>query len=270
VRILGGAPCSLTSVLERLGLYHRLQLNADQLVRQGLIGQSTLTPTDLLHVTGEFRAWSTEAARAAVGVACTLFEREQEALCREVFHHMAVSIVEEVLVFLGRRKAPDLPERIRDPWGKWFLERGVSGGNPYIEVAVSSRFPIIGIGAPAGVFLKRVAEYLKAPLFLPPFAHVANAVGAVAGSVMVVREALVYPYGDENIQCFYVQAEGERARYSEVEEALLHAREVASEAALGAAVEAGAVDPRVFVEVSREGAFSRVTAKALGNPRLSW
>jgi N-methylhydantoinase A/oxoprolinase/acetone carboxylase beta subunit len=270
IDVLDGGPLSLTHILERLDLYHVMQLNAQGLVRQGLVQQSTMTPTDLLHVSGQFNAWSTEAARAAVDVACVLFDQKKENLVEHILHLMAASIVEEVVVFLGQRKDRGLPGKVVGPWGEWFLRHAMIGNNPYLGVDVTSRFPIIGVGAPAGIFLKRVAEYLRAPLFLPPHAHVANAVGAVAGSVMVVREALIYPHDDEKAQGFHVQAEGKRVGFEEFDGALAYAQDVAAKEARVAAVSAGAVDPRVLVDVCREGAYFRVVAKALGNPRLSW
>lgn len=269
LELLSQGPLSLARILEEMDLYHPMQLNAESLIRQGLVQQSALTPTDLLHVSGQFNAWSTEASRAALDVACILFEQKRETFVQEVLHLMAASIVEEVVIFLGHRKDRGLPERVSGPWGKWFLEQAVAGKNPYLGVTVASRVPIIGIGAPAGIFLTKVAEYLKVPLFLPPNAHVANAVGAVAGSVMAVKEALIYPHTTENVQNFVVQAEGERSGFEESEEALAYAKEVAVKRARVAAVESGAVDPQVIVDISREGWAFRVVAKAFGNPRLS-
>jgi N-methylhydantoinase A/oxoprolinase/acetone carboxylase beta subunit len=269
IEMLGKGPLSLTQILERFDLYHVMQLNAEALIRQGIVQQAAITPTDLLHVSGQFNAWHTEVARAALHVACVLFEQRSEELVEEVLHLMAAAIVEEVVVFLGQRIEPGLPGVIGDPWGKWFLRGVFTGKNPYVEVAVTSRFPVIGIGAPAGIFLNKVANYVKAPLFLPPYAEVANAVGAVAGSVVVVKEAVIYPRDDKGVQEFQVQMGGERIGFGELDTAILYARDAAAKEARVAAVTAGAVDPQVLVDVCREGAFFRVMAKALGNPRLS-
>jgi len=269
IEVLDGGPLCLTQILEKFNLHHPMQLNAGSLIRQGLIEQSTLTPTDLLHVSGQFTAWSTEAARAALDVVCTLFAKRKETLVEEVLDLMTATIMEEVVVFLGQKKNRDLPEKVNDSWGKWFLEHGLTRKNPYLDVTIAGRIPIIGIGAPAGIFLKKVAEHLRTPLFLPPHAHVANAVGAVAGSVMVVREALVYPHDEENLQGFHVQAAGKRVGFEELDGALGYARDVAVKEARVAAIAAGAVDPQVLVDVCREGAYFRVVAKAFGNPRLS-
>jgi N-methylhydantoinase A/oxoprolinase/acetone carboxylase beta subunit len=270
IELLDEGPLSLTQILEKFDLFHPMQLGAEGLVRQGFVQQSSLTPTDLLHVNGQFTAWSTKAARAGLDVACVLFEKKRETLVEDVLHRMATKIVEEVVVFLGQKMDRGLPGNVGGPWGQWLLRQATGGVNPYLEVDVISRFPIIGIGAPAEIFLKRVAGYLKTSFFLPPYAHVANAVGAVAGSVMVVKEALVFPHGDETVQGFHVQVEGKRAGFEELDGALVYARDAAAEEARVAALSAGADDPQVLVDVCREGAYFRVVAKALGNPRLSW
>ncbi len=270
VELLSQGPLTLTRILEKMGFYHPLQLNAESLIRQGLIEQSTLTPTDLLHVNGQFMAWSTEAAKTALEVACTIFEKKKERFIEEVLDFMTATIVEEVVVFLGHRRTRTLPEKMDGQWGKWFLEHALIGKSPYLDVTIGSRIPIIGIGAPAGVFLKKVAEVLHTPLFLPPYAHVANAVGAVAGSVMVVKEALIYRHEAEKVQSFFVQTDGERSEFQDNESAVTYAKEVVENKARDAALESGAIDPQVIVDVSREGGAFRVVAKALGNPRLSW
>ncbi len=270
LELLSQGPLCLTEILETLGLYHPMQLHAESLIRQGLIEQSTLTPTDLLHVTGQFTPWSRESAQAAFDFACTLFERKKETLVEEVLDLMTATIVEEVVAFLGQKKDRGLPGKVRDPWGKWFLQHSLKRKNPYLDVTIASRIPIIGIGAPAAILLKNVAASLMAPLFLPPHASVANAVGAVAGSVMVVKEALVYAQETERVQRFFVQGEGERSGFVEAEGALSYAQGIVEKEASAAAILAGAVNPQVLVDVFREGAYFRVVAKALGNPRLSW
>jgi len=48
IALLKDGPLSLTDILINLKAYHPLQLNAEALIRQGVIEQATLTPTDLL------------------------------------------------------------------------------------------------------------------------------------------------------------------------------------------------------------------------------
>jgi len=133
--------------------------------------------------------------------------------------------------------------------------------------------PIIGIGAPAGIFLPEVADILHTDLILPDHHEVANAVGAVAGSVMVSEELRVYPrlsVDSMEVVGFYVQTNEGRELFEEEEEALEHARHLSQDRALGAALRAGADNPQVVIEEISDGMDSyRIRAKAMGNPRLA-
>jgi N-methylhydantoinase A/oxoprolinase/acetone carboxylase beta subunit len=133
--------------------------------------------------------------------------------------------------------------------------------------------PIIGIGAPAAIFLPSVAEALHTELILPEFHEVANAVGAIAGSVMVEEELLIYPkLSRSGLELFgyYVQAHDGRSEFEELGDALGYARTLSRERALGAAIRSGADNPEVTVEELTDGLDTyRIRAKAMGNPRLT-
>jgi hypothetical protein len=115
-----------------------------------------------------------------------------------------------------------------------------------------------------------VAELLRAELILPPHYEVANAVGAVAGSVIVNREAWILPHLRRmQIRGYIVQGSDERARFSSLDEALAHARHTLATSVKEEASAAGAVDPVVSFEQLPDGANSyRVRARAIGNPHL--
>jgi hypothetical protein len=110
-------------------------------------------------------------------------------------------------------------------------------------------------------------------LILPDHHEVANAVGAIAGSVMVEEELLVYPkLSRSGLEVFgyYVQASDERHEYEELGEALAQAHALSKERALGAAIRSGADNPQVTVEELTDGLDTyRIRAKAIGNPRLT-
>ena len=121
--------------------------------------------------------------------------------------------------------------------------------------------------------LSSAARSLHTDLVLPEHHQVANAVGAIAGSVMVAEELLVYPKVDRaglDVVGFYVQASDERHEFEELQEALDFARRLGHERALGAALRSGADNPQVIVEESSDGLDTfRIRAKAVGNPRLA-
>lgn len=270
LNLLNQGPASVTAILEALGAHHRVQLNADPLFRQGLIEQATLTPTDLLHINGQMDTWDAKAARQTVTCACAIFNRDPKTFVSQTLDQIIAIMVEEAIVFLaGQQNTADLPDAVDGFWGRWLLEQSILGTNSHLAVSISSRFPIIGIGAPAGIFVKKVAETLKAPFVLPEHAHVANAAGAVAGSVVVEKEAILYVRESGDSHCFLVQIGEERTSFNEYEQALAHARKKVGRLARQAAEEAGASDPQVKVRVTTEGALERVRARAVGNPRLS-
>ena len=110
-------------------------------------------------------------------------------------------------------------------------------------------------------------------LILPQYHEVANAVGAIAGTVMVTEEILVYPMLNNvglEVLGYYAQTGEERFEFEELGDALAHARNLSHERALGGALRSGADNPQVVVEESSDGLDTfRVRAKAMGKPRLA-
>ena len=178
-------------------------------------------------------------------------------------------MVQEAIIFLGRQADnSQLPGQIDGAWGKWLAGEILTGQNPYLAVTIASRFPVIGIGAPAAIFVKGVARLLQAPFILPDFAPVANAVGAVAGSVVFEKEAIVYARQNMGATDYLVQIEGEHKDFAENEDAVEYAEKEVTKLARKGAIAAGAVDPQVLLETRTEGHLQRIIARGIGNPKL--
>jgi N-methylhydantoinase A/oxoprolinase/acetone carboxylase beta subunit len=269
IALLEDGPKSLTQILMEMDKYDALQLNAGPLIYGGIIEQAALTPTDLLHAEGKMHTWCVAAARSAVKYTCALYEKNPELIGEEIFNLMDVALSEEVIAFLGRQgEENELPDRIDGTWGRWFVKEAIRGCDRYLRVTIAACCPIIGIGAPAGIFAKRIADILHAPFILPDYAPVANAVGAVAGSVIVEKEAIVYSRDNNGVLDYVVQVEAENTIFSESEEALDYAEQTAVALARQGAVDAGAVDPQVLVLKTAEGHLQRVITRGIGNPQL--
>jgi hypothetical protein len=108
-------------------------------------------------------------------------------------------------------------------------------------------------------------------LIVPDNFQVANAVGAVAGSVMVNEEAWIFPQvRGMYIAGYYVHSGGQLKRFSKLGPALEYAQEITGKKALERAQVSGATDPYVEFEQLPDGAESyRIRAKAVGNPSLA-
>jgi hypothetical protein len=260
-------------IVQRLRILHIAQLSAGELLRQEVIGKAGLTPTDLLHIDGRYDAWDTEAAREAWQAFARFQFKEPEVLAQEVWGLIREKITRAIVTFLSGKElpAPRHPED-RD-MGRWFFANSLQRSHPQLETAIRLDGPLIGIGAPADIFLEAVAAALHCELVLPAHHGVANAAGAVAGSVMVSEEILVYPQLSGqglDVIGYYVQTSGEREVYEEAGAALARARALSEERAYGAALRAGADNPQVIVDETADGLDSyRVRARAVGNPRLA-
>ena len=270
--LLGSGPYSLRDILRQLGVFHPLQLPSAvrDLIREEVVGQASLTPTDLLHVSGEYAPWDREAARAAAGAACRLTEHTNEALRDSVLTGMAEMIVREILIFLTHKQVPPRPRWPSPDFGWWAFENSLYPKHAYLNTEIRLDMPVIGIGAPAHIFLERVARALHTELVLPPHFGVANAVGAVAGSVVASREAVVYPQLYElNVVGYYVQAGDGRQHFAELEPALDYARHMVGQSALREAAAGGAATPQLVLATEPDGPGAyRVLAKAIGMPSL--
>lgn len=266
-RVLEKAPESLSTVLQATGVHHEVQLNAEQLIQEGYIGVATLTPTDLLHVQNHMDKWCRETARLSLTGMCAISGHEPETLIALILEGMVATITEEAIVFLARQKHKYLPENIDGKWGRWFFDKSLAK-NPsgLLGISITSRFPIIGIGAPAGFFVKRVARALEADFVLPDYSAVANAAGAVVGMVMTEAESLVYVRESGQVRKYIVQIEEENIAYKEEAAALTYARQAAGELARKKCLEAGAGEAQIDIAESSEGPLRRIVARAVGNP----
>jgi N-methylhydantoinase A/oxoprolinase/acetone carboxylase beta subunit len=272
VDFLRDGPRPVPEILQALNVLHVTQLGAEELQRQEIIGKAGLTPTDLIHVEGGYTPWDVDAAGFALQAFSRYLFSEPDEVRRQVWAKITETIVEAVVSFLTGKKLRRAPQPTADDLGAWFFVNSIYKTHPQLETTFRLKPPIVGIGAPAGFFLKEVACILGAELILPDHHEVANAVGAIAGSVMVSEEVLVYPRlsGEGlDVVAYYVQASNDRQEFEEVEFALAYARSLGRERALGAALRSGADNPQVTVEEIVDGLDTyRIRAKAVGNPRL--
>lgn len=278
VGFLRGGPKPVPEIAERLDVLHVAQIGADELWRQEILGKAGLTPTDLLHVDRRYAPWDAEAAELALQVFAAHLLKDPGEIRQQVWRQAVEMVVHAVVTFLTKQTlAP--PTAVRrekeDDIGRWFFYNSIYDTHDHLATRFQLRQPIVGIGAPAEFFLADVAAALHAELILPEHYAVANALGAVAGSIMVMEEVLVYPRLDQSgleLLGYYVQTSEDRRDFDEEEltACLSYAKDLAHERALSAALRSGADSPEVVVAMETEGLDTyRIRAKAMGNPRLA-
>jgi hypothetical protein len=271
VDALQQGPRSLTEIVEACGVYHHNQLRVEGLFRTGVLGAAGLTPSDLLHVNGTMDLWHEAAADQAVRVICRTTGRNRRVFVEGTLELIVRMIVENAMIFLACQEMRDaeMPVRIDGKWGRWFFDQMIDGTNRFVAVNLDSRYPLVGVGAPARFFIGRAAQILSTPFSAPPHYEVANAVGAVSGLVMEVREAIAFEREVDGTRSAVVKIGGETRGFPDWEAACEFAEEESYRQAWQAASDAGAVDPHVEIHRRQEGGLHRYLARAMGNPRLS-
>lgn len=249
VEALRPGPLSRGGLATRLGLPSPQLLRPRRLEELGIVQRSALTPTDLLHVTGEFRAWDAVAAEHALGVfAALLGVSSEEVIARYrqgVVERLACEIIGREWPGACDHSAGELPAPLRTAL------RPTAGDR--LRAKLSYSRPIVAIGAPVEPFFPAVAAALGAELVIPKHAEVANAIGAIASEVVVRERAVVRP---GEIANFVVYARSGRTEHAELEEAVAQARRAAAALAQERARRSGTAARDVSYRVDERRAFS--------------
>ncbi|MBS3735871.1 hydantoinase/oxoprolinase family protein [Candidatus Bipolaricaulota bacterium] len=157
-----------------------------KLERLGLVRRVALTPTDLLHVIGEYTAGSREAPRIGTDVLARERGQEPARFASQVKESFEKEISYEVVKKFILEEKPGCEFEGNSLW-YYCKDEGTKG----MSVKFELDYPVIGVGAPAGVFLPRVAENLGADFLEVENFEVGNAVGAVTGRVSRRIDVLV-------------------------------------------------------------------------------
>lgn len=96
-RLCRALMCGPLSIQQAANLLHldKYLLDTSALEPSGAIVRAGLTPTDVMHVRGDFTAYDTECARLAVSFAAASLDLQPETLCRRVYTEI------ERRIFLG-------------------------------------------------------------------------------------------------------------------------------------------------------------------------
>ncbi|HCU37128.1 MAG TPA: hypothetical protein DGT21_17295 [Armatimonadetes bacterium] len=273
---LDEGPLSRAALAMRLGLASPTLVRADALEAAGHVIRGGLTPTDVLHVRGQFQAWDTTAARHALQVFADLYGASPDDMAAAIVDQVVRRLCLQVLIS-AYKLPPHDPFECDCALCRILVDSGLSEGNGHaVEVDLRYLRDIVAIGAPVGAFFPEVARRLRGKLTIPEHAEVANAIGAIASEV-IVNEAVVVRPGE--IGNFIVHGRGGRTEYPELEEAISAGRAMAERLATQRALAAGAGNPAARTEIDRrtvriaDGSLQlvevRISTTAAGRPTLT-
>ncbi|MBR4703556.1 MAG: hydantoinase/oxoprolinase family protein [Oscillospiraceae bacterium] len=258
-------PLDIRSAAEAVGkdIYW---LNVSRLEAEGVVLRAGLTPTDFMHLKGDFDAYDPRAAELAARYLLRCMHRpwdsdeELAKLCDEVYDRVKKKLFTSLTRILLMDRYPKYRQEGPGPQleeiiaGRW--DEVKNGKNPgYFDVDFSTTAVLVGIGAPIHIFLPDVAKAMGAECVIPPNAGVANAVGAVVGNITAYVEVELLPnYTAGGIEGYFVKASDRQEIFKDRKDAEARCQVIAMELARQEALRRGVTgEIRVTVEVSDRG-----------------
>ena len=253
-----------------------------RLTQRGIVLRSGFTPTDAAHIVGDLNEWDTEAATLAARLLMR-YSSNNLGLHFDDEKQFARHIMDEVsrltaLAILDTHLSEQIADKSRFLKGldssqrKLLADLLVDGEHDELQMQLALQFPVIGLGAPVGSYYPKTAQWLKTTAILPEQGNVANALGAVVGSVRQQHEIVITPAGGKNVSVHFksgtqVFDDLELAAAAAIDAAIEEARQLAAKAgAKNISVEYQREDN--IVDTSGEKVFfeSRIVATAIGRP----
>ncbi len=242
---------------------------------QQLVLRSGFTPTDALHALGSLDVWDPEPSRIGARMLARQANLGPEAFCRWVIDGVS-DRVSKALVTKVLSDEGTLPHWDQERTAEEMLSRALGrrrGSNLGCQVRL--RHPIVAIGAPVEAYMPRTARQLHTDLIIPPYAEVANAVGAVTGTVVQQIRVTIQPLNENQFRLHLPDAVHD---FPTLEASVYYAEKTMSEKVDSMARQAGAA--HVEVRSEREDTIAPVQGDriylgteleftAVGRPRLA-
>lgn len=218
-------------------------LKAERLLRDGIVQLCGFTPTDAMHIRGDFSRYSAEASLLGAQFVASNLGITPEQLCARVYDEVERKLYLTIVKALLENRYPDSMKNGVGPETERLIlagyEMAKAGRRGLVSLSFTTDCTLCGIGAPIRIFLEDVASLLGTTAVIPDHYEVANALGAVVGNICA--GCTVEVRRDSGIEERYtVYGEEQVASFGDLEEAEAFALAEAERAARAEAVLRGA------------------------------
>lgn len=163
--LIGNEPLSLKDIYWDRNILPSKKV-MDSLIQKRLVQAVGFTPTDALHVLGEYTEWNSEASEIGATLLANFIGIDRHEFCLNVKWLFARHMARDLLAFL--MEGVDRTE----------IEKMLEG-NFFSRFKVD--IPVVLIGGPVGAYVKELKKLVDAEIVVPEYSDVGNAVGALAG-----------------------------------------------------------------------------------------
>ncbi len=222
-------------------------MRTKRLEDEGVIMRCGMTPTDVMHLMGDFDRFDKRASQLAMEFFAKTLRNAKTAsevqsaipgICEEIYDLAKYRLFRCIMYSLIEYRYPEIfPDGVGDQmktlikraW-KRYKDRGDgdSSGRSMFEVVFDSEMQLVGIGAPTHVLLPDVAEAMGVQCIIPDNAEVANAIGTAIADISATVTVQIAPkWGAGGLLGYTVHASGGNRFFEEYGPAEEYAREAA-------------------------------------------
>ncbi|MEL4304445.1 hydantoinase/oxoprolinase family protein [Methanococcoides sp. LMO-2] len=207
---IGDEPTSISEIFTD-GLPSSVFL--ELLVKKKLVHAIGFTPTDALHVLGDYTEWDNEASEIAAGILSKMIQAERTDFCEDVKSSFGKNMAAYVMSYLLREIDHADIRKIIDNKDEYLTS---------FKVGV----PVVLLGGPVRAYVDDVRDAIDAEIILPEHAEVGNAVGAIVGKVTKRIEILIRNVREGNKSVTMMFTPAGRKRFNNYPQALEEAKVV--------------------------------------------
>ena len=267
LRLIGDEPVSIVELTDMTDAREIMLVDKalDSLINKRLIQSIGFTPTDVLHVLGEYEQWNKEASETGAVYLSKYANMGKYEFCRHVKGLFAMNMAHDLMSFL----IPAIPKNA--------IDEVLSGNYP---ARFKTDIPVILLGGPVSAYVAELRSLIDADVQVPQFASVGNAVGALVGKsvkrveIMIKPASLMNPDSD-----FLVFSSEGRERFERYSDAVDHATKMGHSLVLNYEKRCGIIKEDTIINVSKHTTSpdnwphppleTRITVVGVGDPMMA-
>lgn len=239
--LIGNEPLSLKDIYWDRNILPSKKV-MDSLIQKRLVQAVGFTPTDALHVLGEYTEWNSEASEIGATLLANFIGIDRNEFCLNVKRLFARHMARDLLAFL--MAGVDRTE----------IEKMLEG-NFFSRFKVD--IPVVLLGGPVGAYVKELKKLVDAEIVVPEYSDVGNAVGALAGKgtkrvEIMVRTLYSESKYDLKTKGIFVYTPVGRRHFVIRSEALEFAEELGRKLVLDYMAESGLSPDQVTISVEKK------------------
>ena len=223
-----------------------LRKHLARLIREGVLLRCGITPTDAMHVLGDFNQYDELASQYGAAKFARIRRESVDSFCREIYQAVKKKLYFHLVRVLIEERDPRIRNLHADGALTVLIEDTYEDAlteseRAFLKFGVQTDAVLAGVGAPTHIFLPDVGKMLGTRVVTPAYAKAANALGAIVGNVSAKAVIEVFLNGSDG--SYTVCGCGERRIMTSLEEAKAAAAGIAREKARQGALERGAAEP---------------------------